>query len=106
MRSFARLRYIPTFIVLLFPLSVALAQTPTANPEQAGFTIEGVARIDAYLKNEVETSKIAGAIMMILVAAVRAHAEFAVGNPLTWLFAAGFAGLLAGIAMLYPRSRG
>ncbi|SFP79574.1 Beta-lactamase [Bradyrhizobium sp. Ghvi] len=64
MRSFARLRYI-AFIGLLFPLSVALAQTPAANPKEAGFTSEGLARIDAYFKNEVETGKIAGAILMI-----------------------------------------
>jgi hypothetical protein len=44
-------------------------------------------------------------LALILVAAVRARAEFAAGNPLNWVFAAGFAGLLAGIAILYPRSR-
>jgi hypothetical protein len=65
MRFFARLRNIPAMIVLLLPLSAALAQTPTTKPKEAGFTPEGVARIDAYLKNEVETSKIAGAIMMV-----------------------------------------
>ena len=65
MRSFARLRNIPAMIVLLVPLSAALAQTPTTKPKEASFTTEGVARIDAYLKNEVETSKIAGAIVMI-----------------------------------------
>jgi CubicO group peptidase (beta-lactamase class C family) len=34
-------------------------------PKEAGFTTEGLARIESYLKNEIETKKIAGAIMMI-----------------------------------------
>jgi hypothetical protein len=51
--------------------------------------------------------EVAGLMLaLILVAAVRARAEFAVGNPLTWLFAAGLAGLITGIVILYPRSRG
>src|SRR5436190_24127221 len=36
-----------------------------AGPEQAGFSAAGLARIDAYLKNEIDQNKIPGAIMMI-----------------------------------------
>jgi CubicO group peptidase (beta-lactamase class C family) len=37
----------------------------TAKPEKTGFTSSGLARIDAYLKNEIAENKIPGAIMMI-----------------------------------------
>src|ERR1700760_905648 len=37
----------------------------TANPTPAGFSSEGVARIDAYLQNEVDSSKIPGALLLI-----------------------------------------
>jgi hypothetical protein len=39
----------------------------------------------------------------ILVAGVRAHAEFDPGNVLTWLLAAGFVGVTAAVAALYWR---
>jgi CubicO group peptidase (beta-lactamase class C family) len=34
-------------------------------PEQAGFSAAGLARIDSYIKNEIDQNKIPGAIMMI-----------------------------------------
>src|SRR5262249_3901725 len=37
----------------------------TANPAAAGFSSDGVARIDAYLQNEVDSNKIPGAILLI-----------------------------------------
>jgi CubicO group peptidase (beta-lactamase class C family) len=44
----------------------AFAEGPvTVKPEEAGFTSEGLARIDAYIKNEIAGNKIPGAIMMI-----------------------------------------
>ena len=44
----------------------AFAEGPiTVKPEEAGFTSAGLARIDAYLKNEIAGNKIPGAIMMI-----------------------------------------
>ena len=39
----------------------------------------------------------------ILVAGVRAHAEFDPGNVLTWLLAAGFVVVAAAVAALYWR---
>jgi hypothetical protein len=39
----------------------------------------------------------------ILVAGVRAHAEFDPGNVLTWLLAAGFVGVTAAVAVVYWR---
>jgi CubicO group peptidase (beta-lactamase class C family) len=44
----------------------AFAEGPIiAKPEEAGFTSAGLARIDAYIKNEIAGNKIPGAIMMI-----------------------------------------
>jgi CubicO group peptidase (beta-lactamase class C family) len=52
--------------VLLAATSGAFAEGPiTTKPEEAGFSSAGLARIDAYLKNEIATDKIPGAIMMI-----------------------------------------
>ena len=65
MVSSARLRSVAATIVLLTTISAALAQSPVTRPKEAGFTTEGLARIDAYLKNEIETNKVAGAIIMI-----------------------------------------
>ncbi|HEY7223430.1 MAG TPA: hypothetical protein VH561_07465 [Micromonosporaceae bacterium] len=42
-------------------------------------------------------------LTLILVAGLRAHAELDAGNPLTWLFAAGFAGLIIAVGGLYGR---
>jgi len=63
--SSVRLRSIAAIIVLLTTIPAALAQSPVTKPNEAGFTIEGLARIDAYVKKEIETNKIAGAIIMI-----------------------------------------
>jgi CubicO group peptidase (beta-lactamase class C family) len=50
----------------LFAVPAAFAEGPvTVKPKQAGFTGAGLARIDAYLKNEIAGKKIPGAIMMI-----------------------------------------
>ena len=65
MVSSARLRSVAATIVLLTTIPAALAQSPVTKPNEAGFTIEGLARIDAYVKKEIETDKIAGAIIMI-----------------------------------------
>lgn len=65
MRSPARLRNIAATIVVLTVMPAALAQVPVTKPKEAGFTTEGLARLDAYLQNEVDTNKIAGAVMMI-----------------------------------------
>jgi len=52
-------------IAFLATASPILAEGPAAQPEQVGFSSAGIARIDAYLQNEVDTSKIPGAIMLI-----------------------------------------
>jgi CubicO group peptidase (beta-lactamase class C family) len=65
MMSSSRMRSVAATIVLFAAIPGALAQNPMTRPKEAGFTTEGLDRIDAYLKNEVETNKIAGAIMMI-----------------------------------------
>jgi CubicO group peptidase (beta-lactamase class C family) len=61
-----RLRGAAVAATLLLTVSGAFAEGPvTAKPEEAGFSAAGLARIDAYLKNEIATDKIPGAIMMI-----------------------------------------
>src|SRR3954468_19644660 len=61
-----RLHGVAAAALLLAPLSRAFAEGPvTVKPEEAGFSSAGLARIDAYVKNEIATSKIPGAIMMI-----------------------------------------
>jgi CubicO group peptidase (beta-lactamase class C family) len=51
---------------LLVTISGAFAEGPVAaQPEEAGFSSAGLARLDAYIKNEIAGNKIPGAIMMI-----------------------------------------
>jgi CubicO group peptidase (beta-lactamase class C family) len=61
-----RFRGVAAAAILLVAVSGAFAEGPiTARPEEAGFSSAGLARIDAYLKNEIAENKIPGAIMMI-----------------------------------------
>jgi len=64
MNSFGRVRGILVLSCLLWT-SVALAEGPTVAPEAAGFNKAGLERLEAYLKNEIATNMIPGAIMMI-----------------------------------------
>jgi len=66
MRSIIRFRGIALAATLFLTASGAFAEGPvTAKPEETGFSSTGLARIDAYLKNEIAENKIPGAIMMI-----------------------------------------
>lgn len=52
------------------------------DPERAGLSTEGLARIDAYIKNEIATDKIPGAIMLIgRHGTVGYHGRFGVRDP-------------------------
>ncbi len=52
--------------MLFVAMPDAFAEGPIiAKPEEAGFASAGLARIDAYIKNEIAGNKIPGAIMMI-----------------------------------------
>ena len=42
-------------------------------------------------------------LVLILIAAARAHSEFDTSNALTWLFLAGFAMTTAALVVLYVR---
>jgi CubicO group peptidase (beta-lactamase class C family) len=65
MRSASRLCRAAVATVALFIVTPqAFAEGPVV-AEQAGFSTAGLARIDAYLKNEIDGSKIPGAVMMI-----------------------------------------
>jgi CubicO group peptidase (beta-lactamase class C family) len=60
------LRGITVIATLFFTISSAFAENPViGKPEEAGFSSAGLARIDAYLKNEIAGNKIPGAVMMI-----------------------------------------
>jgi CubicO group peptidase (beta-lactamase class C family) len=53
-------------VVLLAATSSVVAEGPASvAPEQAGFSSEGLARIDGYLQNEVDSKNIPGAVMLI-----------------------------------------
>jgi CubicO group peptidase (beta-lactamase class C family) len=51
-----------TLVAASHALADSLVQT---HPSEAGFSTAGLARIDAYLKNEIATDKIPGAIMLV-----------------------------------------
>jgi CubicO group peptidase (beta-lactamase class C family) len=66
MVSSALLRRAVLAAALLVVPASAFAEGPViVKPEEAGFTSAGLARIDAYLKNEIAGNKIPGAIMTI-----------------------------------------
>jgi CubicO group peptidase (beta-lactamase class C family) len=66
MHAAFRIRDAAMAVALLVATShVFAAEGPATQPEQAGFSREGIARIDAYIGNEVDTSKIPGAVMLI-----------------------------------------
>jgi CubicO group peptidase (beta-lactamase class C family) len=66
MLSTIRLRGALVAATLFVTIPGAFAEGPvTAKPEEAGFTSAGLARLDAYIKNEIAGNKIPGAIMTI-----------------------------------------
>ena len=66
MLSYPRLRGVAVAAALFIAMPGAFAEGPAiADPKEAGFTAEGLARIDAYLKNEVAGNKLPGALMLI-----------------------------------------
>ena len=66
MLSSVRLRGVAVAATLFTAIPSAFAEGPiVAKPGEAGFSATGLARIDAYIKNEIAGNKIPGAIMMI-----------------------------------------
>ena len=66
MLSSARLRVLVVAATFLVAVPTAFAEGPVAvKPVAAGFTTAGLARLDAYLKNEIAENKIPGAVMLI-----------------------------------------
>ena len=66
MLSSVRMRGAVVAATLFVAIPAAFAEGPvTARPREAGFSDAGLARIDAYIKNEIAGNKIPGAIMMI-----------------------------------------
>jgi CubicO group peptidase (beta-lactamase class C family) len=60
------------------------AEGPAPRPEQAGFSREGLARIDAFIQNEVDTKKIPGGILLIRRNGETAYFKsFGVRDPVT-----------------------
>ena len=79
----ARFRTLVLAAILFIPVPNAFAEgLVTAKPAEAGFTSSGLARIDAYLKNEIAENKIPGAIMMVQRNGETAYfSGFGVRNP-------------------------
>ncbi len=66
MRPSAHFRNALFVFALLLSTPHAFAEGPvTAKPDETGFTSTGLARIDAYIKNEIAGNKIPGAAMLI-----------------------------------------
>jgi CubicO group peptidase (beta-lactamase class C family) len=64
--SSVRLRGVVAAATLFVAIPCAFAEDPVvAAPNETGFSSVGLARIDAYIKNEIAGNKIPGAIMMI-----------------------------------------
>ena len=63
--SLRTLRGVAVIATLFVAISSAFAEDSIAKPEEAGFSSAGLARIEAYLKNEIAGNKISGAVMMI-----------------------------------------
>jgi CubicO group peptidase (beta-lactamase class C family) len=64
MLSALRLRVAVAAVALIIATPNVLAEGPVV-AEQAGLSTAGLARIDAYLKNEIEQNRIPGAVMLI-----------------------------------------
>ncbi|WP_426526774.1 serine hydrolase domain-containing protein [Bradyrhizobium sp. McL0615] len=66
MLTSVRLRNFVITAALIAASPSAFAEGPVpVKPAEAGFNEAGLARLDAYIKNEIATNKIPGAIMMI-----------------------------------------
>src|SRR5262249_29998329 len=67
MKSFGNLRNFATIFIFLAAVPMAFAEGPvTANkPNEAGFSNEWLARIDAFMKREIEAKTMAGGMLMI-----------------------------------------
>ncbi|MFZ5731333.1 MAG: serine hydrolase domain-containing protein [Pseudomonadota bacterium] len=50
---------------ILAAAGAAQAEAPQAKPDEAGFSRAGLERITAYLKNEIDTGKMPGAVLLI-----------------------------------------
>jgi len=66
MRATAKSLGFAAAFVLLVAMPATFAEGPvTPTKKEAGFTSEGLARIDSYLKNEIQAKTMPGAIMMV-----------------------------------------
>ena len=95
---------LPAAAIALWPWSL----TPLTARVLGAVTCLGLAGIGARVERRWSSARlplqVAGVMLTaILVAGVRAHAEFDPGNVLTWLLAAGFVVVAAAVAALYGR---
>jgi hypothetical protein len=99
------------FLYLLPAAAIALwpwPLTPLTARVLGAVTCLGLAGIGARVERRWSSARlpfqVAGVMLTaILVAGVRAHAEFDPGNVLTWVLAAGFVVVAAAVAALYGR---
>ena len=80
-----RLRDTVIGAVALFAVGLpAFAEGPAVQPEQAGFSREGIARIDSFIQSAVDTNKVPGAILLIRRNGQTAYFKsFGVRDPVT-----------------------
>jgi hypothetical protein len=94
----------PSVAIRIWPWQL----TPlTARSVGAVFCL-GLAGVGTLFDRRWSTARVPAQVALIMltlmvVAGVRAHAELATRNALTWLFAVGFVGLTAALAVLYAR---
>src|SRR3954447_1908538 len=83
MLTSVRLRNLVIVAALLAAVPSAFAEGPVAvKPIEAGFNEAGLGRLDAYIRNEIATNKIPGAIMMIQRGGKTAYfSSFGVRDP-------------------------
>ena len=95
---------LPTAAIAIWPWTLTEL---TARVMGAIFAL-GVAGLGAFTDRRWTSMRIllqvaAVMLVLILIAAVRAHGDFDTSKPLTWVFAAGFLGMAVGVAILYVR---
>src|SRR5664279_2044880 len=85
MLSSIRLPSVAVAATLFFVVPNAFAEgLVLAKPRDTGFTSAGLARLDAYIKNEIAGNKIPGAVMMIQRNGKTAYfSSFGVRDPAT-----------------------
>ena len=95
---------VPTAAIAIWPWTLTEL---TARVMGAIFAL-GIAGLGAFTDKRWTSMRIllqvaAFMLVLILIAAIRAHGDFDTTKPLTWVFAAGFVAMAVGTVVLYAR---